>query len=80
MLAVCARTTRCANLIQHIRTVDGEDSQIEKILALIPTSLSHEDVSYALPMLSKNAQVSQGHVYAIARTRKCCTFASCGYR
>lgn len=51
LAADCARTTRWANLIQHIRTVDSASSQIRRILCFIATIRSHVNVSYELLML-----------------------------
>jgi hypothetical protein len=55
---LCARTTRCTNLIQHILTVGGAWSQIRSIFCLIETIFSHVMVSYPLLMLVA-CQVSQ---------------------
>lgn len=48
---VCAKTTRCANLMQHILTDGTALSHIRKIFCLISTILPQVIVSYALLIL-----------------------------
>ena len=53
---VCARTTRCANLMQHILTVGVAVSQICKTLCFIAIIFSHVTVSYELLILSRSLE------------------------
>lgn len=52
----CASTTRCANLMQQMRTVGSASSHILRILFLIATIRSHVVVSYELLMLPIESQ------------------------
>lgn len=59
-LEVCANTTLCINLTQHIRTGSGAVSQISLILVLMAVIFSHVVESYELFILAEAPRLAIG--------------------